>query len=100
MLESGQIMRRELLELSHKELDRLKVVSDITQGRLTQVEAAGQLGLSTRQVKRLVRRFRQEGAPGLASRHRGRPGNNRIALEVRQHYLALVQKHYQIGRAS
>lgn len=94
MLESGQIMHRELLELSHKELDRLKVVSDITQGRLTQVEAARLLGLSTRQVKRLVRRFREEGAPGLASRHRGRPGNNRIASEVRQHYLALVQKHY------
>jgi len=52
------------------------------------------LGLSVRQVKRLVRAFRDQGAAGLVSEHRGRPGNNRIDASVRDHFIELVYRHY------
>lgn len=93
-MELGTDVHGELLELSHQELDRVKVIQAVSQRHLTQAEAARQLQLSIRQVKRLVRRFRAEGAAGLASRRRGRPSNNRIAVEVRTKYLGLVRERY------
>jgi hypothetical protein len=84
-----------MITLSQGELNRLAVVRAIVEGRLKQRQAAEQLGLSARQLKRLVRRYRREGAAGLASRHRGRPSNNRIADGVRTEALALIGAHYR-----
>jgi len=87
-------MDRETIAMSHRELDRVGVIRKVVDGTLIQREAALHLGLSVRHVKRLVRAFRAEGAAGLASRHRGRPGNNRIAASVRDHFIALVRSRY------
>ncbi|WP_425127394.1 helix-turn-helix domain-containing protein, partial [Burkholderia gladioli] len=40
------------------------------------------LGLTVRQVERLVIRYRESGAAGLTSRKRGRPGNRRLDVEL------------------
>ncbi|HET6655663.1 MAG TPA: ISNCY family transposase [Gammaproteobacteria bacterium] len=80
--------------MSHRELDRLRVVEAVVERQLTQARAAQQLGLSVRQVKRLARRLRAEGPAGLVSRQRGRPSNNRIEAAVRAEYLALVRTRY------
>lgn len=61
---------------------------------LEQAQAARQLGLSVQQVKRLCRRLREEGATGLISRRRGRRSNRRIDDAQREHYVALVRRHY------
>ena len=63
-------------------------------GGLRQKEAARQLDLSVRQIKRLVVRYRAEGAAGLVSRHRGRRPNNQIADALRQEILDLVRSRY------
>jgi transposase len=84
----------ELLELSHQELDRVQVIQAVAARQLSQAQAAEQLQLSSRQVKRLVRRFRADGAAGLASRRRGRPSNNRIEAAVRTEVLGIVRTHY------
>ena len=69
-------MTERILTMSQKELDRLEVIQRVVSKQLRQRQAAGQLMLSIRQVKRLVRRYREQGAAGLVSRHRGkRPGN-------------------------
>ena len=52
--------------MSHKEVDRLGVIQQGVGKQLKQREAAQQLGLRVRQVKRLVARYRAEGAPGLS----------------------------------
>lgn len=80
--------------MSHKEVDRLAVIQAVVFKRMKQTEAARQLGLSERQLKRLVHRYRGEGAAGLVSRRRGRLPNNAIADEVRQAILGLVREHY------
>jgi transposase len=69
-------------------------VEAVVDGRLLQREAAERLGLSVRQLKRLVRRYRQGGAAGLASRRRGRASNNRIDQPLREKALGLVREHY------
>jgi hypothetical protein len=47
-------MRSGEVTLSHGEIDRLAVVQALEGGRLKQADAAWQLGLSIRQVKRLL----------------------------------------------
>src|SRR5665811_1638003 len=53
-----------------------------------------QLGLSIRQIKRLVKRFKREGLPGLVSLRRGRPSNRCLPEETRSKAIELVRKHY------
>lgn len=80
--------------MSHREIDRLSVVQSVERRRLTQIQAASQLGLSVRQVKRLVRAYRKQGAVGLVSRHRGKRPNNAIAPAVRERALSLIRATY------
>ena len=82
------------ITMSQKEVDRLAVIQAVIGRQLTQRAAAGQLGLSVRQVKRLVRRYRDQGATGLVSGHRGRRPNNAIADEVRRQALDTVRERY------
>jgi hypothetical protein len=51
------------LTMSRKELNRLEILGRVLERRLTQVQAAEQLGLGVRQVERLCRKLRVEGAP-------------------------------------
>ena len=46
--------------LSGKELDRLKVLHEVQSGHLRQGEAAGQLEISDREVRRLLARIAAE----------------------------------------
>lgn len=61
------------LTMSVKELDRLELLGRVIERRMTQRQAAAQLGLSLRQVERLCQALRQQGASGLVSRKRGVP---------------------------
>jgi transposase len=80
--------------MSQKEVQRLLVLRRVLDEGVGQAVAAEQLGISVRQVKRLCRRLREEGAQGLVSRRRGLPSNRRITAEQREPYLALVRQHY------
>ena len=82
------------LTMSAKELDRLEIVGRAVERRLTQWKAAEQLGLSLRQVERLCRAYRAEGAVGLISRQRGRVSNHRLSPALRERALALLRARY------
>ncbi len=82
------------LTMSAKELDRLEIISRVTERRMTQRKAAERLGLSLRQAKRLCRAFRTNGAAGLVSRKRGRPSNRKLAEALRERALDLVRGRY------
>ena len=80
--------------LTMEELDRLQIMTQLAGRRLTRRRAAALLGLSERQVRRLYRALRRDGAQALASRHRGRPSNRRLATATREQALALVRERY------
>jgi transposase len=84
-----------LLQMSAKELTRLEVMQRLTQKRMSQREAGSILHMSTRQIKRLLKRYRQYGAAGLVSKHRGRKANNRLSEEVKRKALNLLKTKYQ-----
>src|SRR5690349_739419 len=80
--------------LSEADISRVHTLARLEPGALPVAEAAALLGLSGRQVFRLLRRFRAEGASGLASRRRGRPSNRRLPASVREAALAAVRERY------
>ena len=67
------------LTMSTKEIERLSVIQKIIDKYLTQALGAQQLGLTIRQVKRLVRNYKQRGAEGLVSKQRGQVSNNKFS---------------------
>ena len=69
--------------LSMAEADRAAVIGQVAEKRLRQREAAERLGVSVRQVKRLLSRYRERGAAGLVSGHRGKVSNNALEAAVR-----------------
>ena len=85
----------DLLKMSMKEVNRLEVMQRLDGKRLKQKAAAELLGMSERQVKRLLRCYRQGGASGLISKRRGRPSNNQLAEETKRKVLDLLKDKYK-----
>ena len=80
--------------MSDGELSRLEVLRDLDQRRLTTEAATQLLGLERRQVFRLLKTYRSEGATGLISKRRGRPSNRRRPEELRDKALAIIREQY------
>ena len=80
--------------MSDRELGRFEVLRDLDQRRLTTPAAAQLLGLERRQVFRLLKAYRAEGAAGLISKRRGGSSNRRKPEELRTKVLAIIRKRY------
>jgi len=77
-----------------KELRNLHIVRKVLEKEITQGEASEILGLSLRQIRRIVKRVRVEGDQGVIHRSRGRPSNRRIPDEVRDKVIGLYRSQY------
>ena len=64
---------------------------------MKQKEAAEILGISVRQVKRLLSKYREVGASGLVSQRRGKPSNHRVGAEVQKGLDLLKGKYRGFG---
>jgi response regulator of citrate/malate metabolism len=80
--------------MSERELNRIEVLSQVTQGRMTAVTAANVLGLSRRQVHRLLKDFQTDGPAAIRHKARGRRSNNRIDPAVSEFAVTLVRETY------
>jgi transposase len=87
-------MRPETFTLSQKELQRVAVIAQCTQGDLTVPRAADLLELTARQIQRLKARYRQGGAAALVHANRGRPSARRTPEPVRRRALVLARTVY------
>jgi transposase len=85
----------ELVTMSGKEITRLEAMKRIEDKRLTQKEASRMLNLSERQVKRLYRAYKEQGAKGLISKRRGQPSNHQMDSQVKQRVLDLLKERYE-----
>jgi len=80
--------------MSVKERVRLDAVARVKRGERTVVEAAGLMGLSIRQARRVWKRFGAEGDAGLVHKLRGRGSKRRLPREVRDRAVKLHQERY------
>ncbi|KWH25939.1 integrase [Burkholderia cepacia] len=83
-----------LVTLTMRELDRLKVIQAVVDTGLKPGRAAERLGLSVRQVERLIIRYREQGASGVASGRRGRPGNRKLDDGLALRALTVIRDRY------
>ena len=80
--------------MTMKELDRSTILNKIVDKRLKQVEVANLWGISSRQVKRLLKLYRQEGPAGLVSKKKGRFSNHRLPDILKEHVIGLLKVKY------
>jgi transposase len=85
----------DMITMSAKEVNRLEVIQRLDGKRMKQKAAAEVLGISERQVKRLLRRYREQGASGLVSQRRGKPSSHQLAEETRREVLDLLKGKYK-----
>jgi predicted transcriptional regulator len=84
----------ELITMSNQELRRAELMQRLIDKRLKQADAAALLNLTRRQIKRLLRAYRNGGPAALISKRRGKPGNHRLAHNVMDQALHLIHSQY------
>jgi hypothetical protein len=87
-------METERITLSQRERDRLRVLHEVEQGQLAQIEAARRMKLTDRQVRRLLLRLRKEGDRVVIHGVRGWPSNRKFAVSFERKVLARVGQRY------
>ena len=87
-------MAQETISMSRKERERLLVMTKVVNQELALKDAALELNISYRQARRIQRRFKSQGARGLAHRARGRRSNRAKPLAFKERVVALRQEHY------
>src|ERR1700724_2028339 len=80
--------------MSKRELRRVGVLARVASEELKLVDAAKILSLSYRQVKRIWRRYENEGAEGLKHRSAGRESNRAKPKKFRARVVRLLRKKY------
>lgn len=83
-----------VIAMSRQEIDRMQVLRDLDQRRITASEAAQLMRVTRRQVFRLAKSYRTLGPPGLMSKRRGKPSNRSHPAILRTEALSLVRTNY------
>lgn len=92
-----QVLRRILvmeLTMSEKELDRIQVLKNALDKRISQRKAAEVLNLSPRHIRRLMLKLSVEGPGGLVSRKRGKRSNRAISGDIKAQAFAVIDTDY------
>lgn len=83
-----------VISMSNKEADRVGVIQRLVNREIRQRHAAKILGLSTRQIKRLVRQYRRHGTAGLVHKGRGRKSNRAISEKEKKIMTDTISNNY------
>ncbi len=84
----------DIITMKRRELKQLHVIHKVMDKRLKQEEAGKLLGLSSRQIRRKVKRIRTEGDKGIIHRLRGKPSHNAKSEGFKQQVRQLYRDRY------
>ena len=87
--------QQERIAMSQQERDRLKVLHEVKQRQITQREAAGQMGVTQRWVRKLLGRMRRQGDRAVIHGLRGRRSNRKISEAEREWTVKVVREQYR-----
>ena len=82
------------ITMSMREADRLKVVQAVMDRMVRVDTAAARIGVTPRQLERLLIRYKEQGPAGLTSRKRGKPSNHQLPAGLAEHAMELVRERY------
>lgn len=80
--------------MSQKEVARISIIEKLLEKRIKQKHASKELNISIRQLQRLVKKYKREGANGLAHKSRGRQSNNKMLPTQEVKIIEIVAKRY------
>jgi hypothetical protein len=80
---------------AQKAKDKAVIVKACINGSITQKQASSLLGISERQVRRLVAGVRANGPEFLVHKSLGKPSNHRLPDDVKEKALELFKKKYK-----
>lgn len=84
------------LVMTQKERDRLVALKKAKKKLITQKEAAAEIGVSERQVRRMLRSLKERGDKAVIHAARGRRSNRKIAASVKKEAIEILsQEVYQ-----
>lgn len=86
---------KDIIMVRQKDLKRLHVIHKVMEGELTQGEAAKIISLSERQIRRIVKRIREEGDRGIQHRSRGRESNRKLPKKLVDRFIELYRQKYK-----
>lgn len=87
-------MSRGLLMMSQREIERLSIIEQVSKKQMKHSKAGELLKVSMRQIRRMLRAYREDGAQGLVSKHRGHASNRRHDDEIKEVAMYVVKQHY------
>ena len=80
--------------MGHKDIIAMSVKEDVMEKGISKIKASIRLNLSSRQTRRLVKRFKEEGASGLTNKHRNSISNSKLPYQVKSKVLNLYKEKY------
>jgi hypothetical protein len=83
-----------ILTMSQKEVDRIRIVSQIESNKLTVEEGSELLGISQRQAYRVMKRIKEQGAKGVIHKLRGRESNRGYPGELKSKIIEIYRRSY------
>lgn len=91
-------MVQKLITMSQTEISRYDIIKQLIAGQINGTDAAKQIGVTIRHIKRLKVKVNEKGAQGLIHGNRGREGNrkldDKIITTIESH---LKEKYYDFG---
>lgn len=85
---------KDMIMMSVRELKRLKLIQSAMDRKMPQKSVSRLLGLSERQVRRLVKTVRENGDSAILHGSRGRPSNHRLSESVKARVIRLYKTRY------
>ena len=90
-------METDQLLMTQNERDRLVALKKTKKKLITQKQAAAEIGVSERQVRRLLRSLKERGDQAVIHAARGRTSNRKIAEELEQRAIEILSQDVYRG---
>ena len=87
-------MEKELITLSKKEIERLRILHMVIDRSMTQVDASQLLGITDRQVRNLIGKIRVYGDKGIAHGNRGRQSPHKMSEQREDQIVQIIKEKY------
>lgn len=80
--------------LNEQEMEKLNVIKKVLIGECTKKEASGSIGLTIRQINRLLIKLKNEGENGFVHKNRGKESKKKVSFEIKKEIVDLYITEY------
>lgn len=88
-------MKAKMVTMTLEESRRAVVIQQVEDERKTVLQAAQELQLSVRQIRRLIKTYRLKGAAGLVHGNRGKVSPHRLDSRLEQRIVKLIKEQFR-----